>query len=423
LEQGHDHQVHLHLSALPQSDFFCYDYYPDKDVVFFNLNKKNSRFAGWQINSWANVVPRYGRPTDWNSRVGSLAKAAETVSRVLTDQPGGYQPSFFRAGQWDLGSTTAEREKSMLALRESCFSADSSVTEGYNCLKRPFRFGAPVNRATYFTFRNNPERKARRISDAGMLEILPLLLPQGNHAVSPKDDPEAMIVAYRQLSANGRVDPGRHILLEIEHLYSLPDPPRTGVPLPQPAFGDWKRMEQHFTKIRGECPMLEGVGASEAICSWLDYYTPELIARLGQGSILTQRAEGGQRGFRFPIVFLGSEILTEEEREHELELSLPRIDGETFSTVRILRGGAVVFEGSPPRRGSPLRVRLSLSIQNKADFALDLVADSDSVTRADGSVATKRDNTAQFEVPRRALPLESAQCCRPAPDPAPLHSD
>jgi hypothetical protein len=168
--------------------------------------------------------------------------------------------------------------------------------------------------------------------------------------------------------------------------------------------------------------MLEGVGANEAICSWLDYYTPELIARLGPGSALTQLVDGGKRGFRFPIVFLGSEILTEEERDHELELSLPRIDGEFFSTVRILRRGNVVFEGSPPRWGSPLRVRLSLSIQNKADFVLELVDAFSSATGAAGLAETRDANAARLESPGRAKPLESAQGCRPAPDTAPLYS-
>jgi hypothetical protein len=372
LLRGHDHQVHLHLSAVPESYFFCYSHDTPGNVAF-DLQKKDAYFKGWQINSWANVVPRYGRPSNPNSRLGSLAHSVKITGSVVGQPSQPHQAVLFRAGQWDLGNCTAEREKSVMALREAFILADSSVTEGYDCTKKPFRFGNCLSRAAYFTFRNNPERPAQLLHDAGVLEVVPLLLPQGNHPVEPREDPRAVVASYRTFLTNGRVKPGRHLVFEIEHLATLPSPsfsPSSGRSLPDPG---WAAMEHHFATLSRQCAALEGVTATEAIFAWLDYYTPELVVRLEPPAC--EKGSGCGSRYRFPLRFLGQGILRDLERLHRLVVPIPSLGERNIKTVRILRRDAAVL-ARPGPASSGLAVQLSLSTRNQADFTLELQLDA-----------------------------------------------
>ena len=366
-QRGHDHQVHLHLSGVPESYFFCYAGTDSGDLVF-DLKKKNKHFPGWQINSWANVVPRYGRHSDPNSRLGSLIAAAETVRTVLGR--GSRNPVFFRAGQWDLGNRTAEREKSIMALRESLFLADTSVTEGYDCNKRPFRFGTCPSRATYFTHRNNPEQPAQSLQDAGILEVVPIVLQQGNHPMGPREDSAAVIAAYKSFLLNGTIKSGRHVILEIEHLASLSGPSGAA-----PALNaDWAAMEHHFATVSRNCPALESTSASQAIFSWLDYYSPELVVQFEPPVAQSNPSSELSTAYHYPLRFLGQGILCDNERLYDINLPLPAPCGSVVSVARILRDGNVVHETFRPGRWLALQLRLSN--QNKNQFALEMqVAD------------------------------------------------
>src|SRR5439155_11749772 len=51
---------------------------------------------------------------------------------------------------------------------------------------RDFAFGAPVSRAVYWTCENNPNERAVQLRDAGLVEVLPVTVPEGRHPVSPR---------------------------------------------------------------------------------------------------------------------------------------------------------------------------------------------------------------------------------------------
>jgi len=284
--KGHDCQIHLHLSGVPESYFFCYDYDRDRGLVSFNVDRKRSYFPGWQINSWANVTRSYGTSDNVNSRHGSLAHARRTVASLFSRQFPSYQPTFFRAGQWDLGANTAEREKSVFALRETGILADSSVAQGYSYYEPGFSFGKPVHQAAYFTSKNNPEEAAESLVDAGILEVVPLLRQNGRGAISPRDPADPVVRAYTACRGEDGIKAGIHIIMEIEHLAAM-----EGAPMPEGAVtrtaGDWSAMEKHFSTVKRRCPDLESVGASEAIFAWLDYFSPELVVRLNPPAALS----------------------------------------------------------------------------------------------------------------------------------------
>jgi tetratricopeptide (TPR) repeat protein len=376
--KGHDCQLHLHLKAVPESSVFCYRHDLSKDVVSFDLQKHNRHFAGARVNSWANVTRTYGRPTDIRSRVGSIAHAAGAVTNLLSSQLPFHQPVLFRAGQWDIGASIAEREKSIMALRECGILADSSVTDGYNCYERPFRFGCPPARATYFTFRNNPEERARSLVDAGILQAVPILLRQGGHAMTPRDDPRPVIHAYRGFLQGNCVAPGRHLIMEIEHFCDIRDENDAGT---RAWNASWRSMEHHFAEVRSKCPALEGVGGAEAIYAWLEYYSPELVLKLAAPTVRVDPATGDWQVLRFPVRFLGDGILTDDGREHNLALPLPSFGDDQPQVVRLFEATRIVFEGRYSPR-SVLSVRLGLSQRNRHEFALEIQRNSDTFCKA-----------------------------------------
>jgi hypothetical protein len=156
--------------------------------------------------------------------------------------------------------------------------------------------------------------------------------------------------------------------MEIEHLGTLSKPPGSAA-TEKPH--DWKAMEKHFRSVHRQCPALESVGASEAILSWLDYYSPELFVRLDCPTAQTGAAKSRSPSVRFPIRFLGEGILGEEERIYRLVVSLPGQEHGQFQTVRILRESSVLLE-KPFRPRTPLLLELALSERNQGHFVLEL---------------------------------------------------
>jgi tetratricopeptide (TPR) repeat protein len=368
LQNGHDCQMHLHLKAVPGSRFFCYQYDSTNDILSFDFRTAEKHFAGSKVNSWANITPRYGHPWGTNSRVGSLTNAARTLENAFSTAVGSYRPVLFRAGQWDLGTSTAEREKSIMALRESGILADSSVAEGYNCYERPFQFGLPPARATYLTFRNNPEKRARSLVDAGILQAVPILLPQGTHAVTPRDDPHAVLQAYRCFLRGDRVAPGRHVIMEIEHFGDIPNGNNNGSQL---GNGCWRSMDHHLSAVRSRCTALEGMRGTEAVYEWLDYYTPEPVVRLAPPTSKANPDIGAQRSVRFPLCFIGDGILGHEKRVYRLSVPLPSVPHEEEIVVRVFEDSKMLLE-IEHCRARVLHVELALSVCNERHFALEL---------------------------------------------------
>jgi tetratricopeptide (TPR) repeat protein len=367
--QGHDCQIHLHLKAVPESRSFCYQFDETKDVLSLDLRAVERRFQGSKVNSWANVTPSYGRPRGINSRVGSLSYASGALEMAFSTAVDPYRPVLFRAGQWDMGRSTAEREKSVMALRECGILADSSVAEGYDCYERPFQFGLAPSQATYFTFRNNPEKRARSLVDAGILQAVPILLPQGSHAVTPRDDPRPVIRAYRSFLRGSRVAPGRHLIMEIEHFGDIPTEHEASCS--RLGNGSWNSMDHHLSVVRSQCPALEGVRGTEAIYEWLDYYTPELIVRLGSPTANTGLDISCPRSLRFPLHFIGDGILGRERRVHKVRIPLPFMPSEEGMMVRVFEAGRMLLElEQSSTRGFDFE--LALSTSNEHDFAIEV---------------------------------------------------
>jgi Tfp pilus assembly protein PilF len=365
-DQGHDIQLHLHLSGFPCSYFFCYGRDAGSDELFFDMAKKNSYFPGRQVNSWANVVPALGAVRSIDSRLGSIAFAKGELRAARIPGSLARGPVLFRAGQWDFGSSIAEREKSALALMENGLFADSSATEGGTLLDKGFSFGRPPESACYYARGLDVGAPARSLAEAGITEVLPLLLPQGRHPVTPRDNPRVVARAYGRLIRAGRVLPGRHILMEMEHIATV-----GGAEGDESSPEDWSAIRRHFETLRRACPLLESKGAAEALESWWDYNAPQPIATADDPAPAFRTSDGAVHTV-FPLRFLAAASVTERSRRFSVLVRLPFAAGGLGARARILRGKTQVWAG-PLRGKSVVRIALLLSRAALSDHRLEIV--------------------------------------------------
>jgi hypothetical protein len=365
-DQGHDIQLHLHLSGFPCSYFFCYGRETGSDELFFDVSRKNSYFPGRQVNSWANVVPALGSVRSIDSRMGSIAFAKGELRTARIPGSLARGPVLFRAGQWDFGSSIAEREKSALALMENGLFADSSATEGGTLLDKGFSFGRPPESACYYARGLDVGAPARSLAETGITEVLPLLLPQGRHPVTPRDNPRVVARAYRLLVRAGRVLPGRHILMEMEHIATV-----GGAEGDESSPKDWSAIRRHFETLRRACPRLESKGAAEALESWWDYGAPQPIAMADDPASTLTTSDGAVHTV-YPLRFLATASVTERARRFSVQVRLPFAAGGSGARARILRGTTQVWAG-PLRGKSVVRIALHLSRARLSDHRLEIV--------------------------------------------------
>ena len=143
-------------------------------------------------------------------------------------------------------------------------------------------------------------------------------------------------------------------------------------------------MEQHFATVRRKCPTLRGATAQEAICAWFDYYSAELIVRVGQPKTSTL---GSTLIRRYPITLLGSDIFCKDKRTHWLKLPLPLGQSLGPLWVRVLENDTLVFEASYLKASRGL-IALQISEQNRHSFFLELLGQTSSQDTGEGSAAT-----------------------------------
>jgi hypothetical protein len=198
------------------------------------------------------------------------------------------------------------------------------------------------------------------LSDAGFLEMIPSLAANGD-ATTPQDSSQALIQAYRGFTNGKRVAPGRHILMEIEHLATIPlEDGKASV--------GWEAMERHFATVRRECPHLEGTSAEEAVYAWLDYYSPEPVGRLGSPKSTTR---DGRDALVFHLTFLGDGILGHDVRRYHIAIPLPLPNPRWTGRIRILEAAKLVCEIKAPD-SRQVFVQLELNEDNRLAFTLEL---------------------------------------------------
>ena len=167
--------------------------------------------------------------------------------------------------------------------------------------------------------------------------------------------------------------------MEIEHLATVPESKNYKTSNGSFSAADWRSMDFHFATVQKNCPALEGVGASEAIYSWLDYYSPNLVVRFENPKVEARSATGQWQRLRWRLCFLGSGILSDEKRVYSLVVTLPGLDSHQARIIRFIEDNRIVFEtGSIP--SASLSLELALSERNQHQFALELERDEASVS-------------------------------------------
>jgi tetratricopeptide (TPR) repeat protein len=320
-EQGNDIQLHIHRGSVPDSEIFEYSFDEASGKIILDKGVKERLLPGRVLKSWANVLPTVGDTQKSNTRMGSLWNGKMELERLIGERYPGYSVTMFRAGEWDFGESSAERKKSILALQGVGILSDSSATTGGSYYDKNFSFGRPPGEGAYFSSFGDITREARELRKIGILEMVPLIMPQGKHPVSPTDDPKVVADGYeRLLNEGGQIRPGVHVIMEIEHISGL----HSGTPEwdnLDANYGKWRKMANHFAYIKDKCSKLESVTATEAVQSWLDYYSPDPIIILNKGKVIFENTDG--RIYEFDMRILGSDCLPEEENVFPVIFKIP----------------------------------------------------------------------------------------------------
>jgi hypothetical protein len=298
-----------------------------------------------------------------------------------------FTPILFRAGQWDFGKNLAEREKSVLALLENGVLADSSATLGGPLYTEHFGFGSPPEESCYFTKEADINERARTLTECGLTEILPLFLPQGVHPVTPRVNPRVVVRAYKKFVSGGSVRPGRHVLMEIEHISTISDEAilreqliDTQITLPS----DIVAMRRHFRVLNLKCPKLRSAGAREVLETWWDYYSPQLIG-LAMHTHERSNASGGGSRMVFPLRFLGTAAVNRRTTRIPVFIPLPMISSRDEVRITIMRGKALVW-ASPKHRKNFIKTDLALAAPMMGDLRLEIEIRQRANNSAGGSV-------------------------------------
>ena len=365
---GHDCQLHIHLVALPESYFFCYNYSKSTKNLVFVPDKKKRFFPLKQQNSWANVVPVYGNPKKIDTRLGSLTFIKNELENILCSESPNHRAVLFRAGQWDLGNNIGEIETSALALKKAGILADSSAMADDNKWQNNFNYGRPPHKTAFFCCKNDLRREAKSLQECGIMEIVPVNMPQGRHPVTPQSSPKIICKAYKSFFDDKKIKPGRHIIMEIEHIVTINN--ERNKDILDSNYGSWKYIKDHFEKISKECNRLKYVKASEAIYSFFDYYSPELIVKLEKPLVFRDELNNTVK-LIYNIRFLGEGIITKKAKRYKVEIPMPHIKIDTIRFARIIMKEKITYTFDDIKKNQ-LRFNLSLSNLNKDMYQLEI---------------------------------------------------
>ncbi|MCE5285930.1 MAG: hypothetical protein LLG02_08810 [Pelosinus sp.] len=318
---GHEYGVHMHTD---------YDPYLPENAVSYQA-QTDGLWANHLRHGWAHDLSKEGDYADRDSRTGSLYQYKKILDELMVESPGG-QSLTARAGSFDFGSGSEEEAKSIRACRKVGIWGSSDADGNQEGLTAG-NFGKEV----YFTSSDDINIPAQDISNIGIVEVRP----------TPRD-----FIAYdKQLAAamNQRVDqgmnyfaphgivmPGVHAIVGFTHAMFMMGEP------------DWKStdggmftiLDEHLSYIKEhyvEEGAIEFGTASELVKSYLDYYTPELMAVYGR------RLSAQWWGSEYAVELLGKDIPVDASRPHKVTVKYPLYLRDSAYRISILKNGQPIY--------------------------------------------------------------------------------
>jgi tetratricopeptide (TPR) repeat protein len=349
IAHGHDVQLHIHGYNVPGNRFSRQYYDEPTRTIRFAHDASRPGDATGSHRAWAQNYEEYGNWRDSETRLGSLFKGVSLLEGELHETDPNYRALFFRAGEYEFGSTKASVAASIQALRSNQILGDSDAHEG-SPFGRDFKFHKRIGRNVYLSSVDSIQDRAASLLDVGVLELVPVPEPLGHDHLSPVSEIGGIRENYQQCLNGEKVKSGLFLILEMYHLNSANA--RTQWDNLDPNFGDWSRMNHQFGKIKTVCPKLEPVTISEAVKTYIDLYTPDLLG------LRTGERKRSEYEYDYEIRMLGKDIYASPARPHFVTVKPPSYFVGRIARLEIRQGKEPVafWDSVNDYRDLPFRV-------------------------------------------------------------------
>jgi hypothetical protein len=201
-----------------------------------------------------------------------------------------------------------------LAMKRNKILAGSNAFDG-TPYQRDFKFFRPIGFNVYFTANDDNRTKADSLQNVGILEMLPVPQKSQKDYIMPVGNWEDVKYNYDLCVDGNRVKNDVFILMEMFHIHNINADFQWD--RLQRDYEDWKRIGEHFAKVKASCPKLEFVTVSEAARIYLDVFTPEIIA------VRSYEKKIQEGEYAYEIQFLGKDIDVDPSHPHYVSVKPP----------------------------------------------------------------------------------------------------
>jgi hypothetical protein len=221
-----------------------------------------------------------------------------------------------------------------------------------------------------FACKNNPNDKPLALHETGIMVFLPVLDRYGRHPITPRTSPKTIRRVLSSFIRKGKVLPGIHPVMEMEHIVTL-NKDRKNRDLLQEDYGDWGRINKQFSSVSELSSQVDFVGAGEAVLRWLEYYSPDIIAVL-DFSREGPRENDGYLWLEYRIRFLGAGIIDRSRRTYPVILIFPSLFCQDNAEVNLWENNILI-----QKMVNPVKSRHTLWIDigedNRDNFRLTCI--------------------------------------------------
>jgi hypothetical protein len=318
--RGHEYGIHFH------SD---YDPYLPGNLLSYN-GTVDGLWANHLKHGWAHSVTTEGAFSDYASRAGLLYAYQRILDELEANSPQG-QLLTARAGSFDFGNGSADEAMSTNAFKKVGLWGSSDADGNAGGLTT-----GEYGREIYFAAPDDINASAKEITKLGIVEFRP----------TPKESIEynSQSAAVMNLKADqgmqtfaaSGVKPGVHAIVGFTHAMFVM------------GQGDWKSTEggqfqaldDHLSYLKQryvDKGLLSFATASELVESYLDYYTPILLAVYGQ------RLSDHFGIAEYGVHLLGKDISIDKNHTHIVSVKYPLYMRDSAYRISILKNGQPIY--------------------------------------------------------------------------------
>lgn len=321
--RGHEYSIHLH------SD---YDPYLPGNVLSYN-QAVDGLWANHLKHGWAHTVTAEGEFSDSASRAGMLYEYQRILDKLSGNSSQG-QLLTARVGSFDFGSGKADEAMSTNVYKKVGLWGSSDADGNNGNAVTSGNYGHEI----YLAALDDINTPTDDISKAGIVEFRPTPrepIMYDNQSAAVMDNKTDQGMEYFVPGGTG-VRPGIHAIIGFTHAMFVM------------GQGDWQSTEggqfqaidSHLSYIKQKYVdngLLIFGTATELVRSYLDYYTPELLAIYGK------RLSDEKGIAEYEIHLLGSDILVDANHSHIVNVKYPLYLRDSAYRISILKDGQTIY--------------------------------------------------------------------------------